>query len=90
VVKSQALPGFERLAEEGLKFDFVFLDPPYAEIREYHHALRQLGRSTLLLPTSLVIVEHSRHCLLEDQYGSLIQHRLLRHGDARLAFYRLT
>ena len=44
------LTGFERLAEEGARFDFVFLDPPYDEIREYHHALRQLGRSDSRCP----------------------------------------
>ena len=42
------------------------------------------------MPSSIVIVEHSRHCLLEDHYGDLIRYRLLRHGDAQLAFYRLS
>jgi 16S rRNA (guanine(966)-N(2))-methyltransferase RsmD len=83
------LTGFERLAEEGARFDLVFLDPPYDEIREYHHALRQLGRVDLLLPSSLVIAEHSRRIRLEEEYGSLRRTRLLRHGDAQLGFYRL-
>src|SRR5574337_235873 len=81
------LTGLERLEQEGVRFDFVFLDPPYQEIREYHHVLRQLGRSQLLVPTSLVIAEHSRHCILEEEYGRLRRTRLLRHGDAQLAFY---
>lgn len=85
----QVLTGLERLAEEGVQFDYVFLDPPYAEIREYHHALRQLSRAQILLPTSLVIAEHSRQCVLEDEYGALRRTRLLRHGDAQLAFYGL-
>lgn len=81
--------GIDRLANEGSHFDFVFLDPPYEEIREYHHVLRQLARSSLLLPTSLVIAEHSRHCNLEEQYVDLRRTRLLRRGDSQLAFYRL-
>ncbi len=85
----QVLSGLERLAEEGTRSDYVFVDPPYAEVREYHHTLRQLSRSELLLPTSLVIAEHSRHCVLEDSYGNLYRSRLLRHGDAQLAFYKL-
>lgn len=90
VMTCKVLTGLEKLAEEGVHFDFVFLDPPYAEIREYHHVLRQLSRTEVLLPTSLIIAEHSRHCALEDHYGSLARTRLLRHGDAQLAFYRLT
>ena len=81
--------GLERLEQEGSKFNYVFLDPPYNEIAEYHHVLRLLARSHLLDSRSLVIVEHSRHCLLEEAYGSLHRQRLIRHGDAQLGFYRL-
>src|SRR5690348_13033644 len=36
----QVTTGLERLGGEGRQFDYVFLDPPYKEIREYHHVLR--------------------------------------------------
>jgi len=88
VMTTTVIKGLERLAEEGSHFEFVFLDPPYEEIREYHHVLRQLSRGELLLPTSLVIAEHSRHCNLEEQYGTLRRTRLLRRGDSHLSFYR--
>lgn len=89
LMSCQVLTGLERLAEEGSRFDFVFVDPPYSQIREYHHALRQIGRGQLLFPASVVIAEHSRHCFLEEEYGGLRRSRLIRHGDAQLAFYRL-
>jgi 16S rRNA (guanine966-N2)-methyltransferase len=78
----------DRLAQESALFDYVFLDPPYAEIAEYHRALRQLGRSTLLAPATTVIAEHSRHVLLEDRYGGLQRRRSIRHGDSQLTFYQ--
>jgi 16S rRNA (guanine966-N2)-methyltransferase len=86
----KVLAGVEKLDDEGRAFDFIFLDPPYSEISEYHHALRQLGRSRLILPASLVIAEHSRHCFLEEQYGSLSRIRVIRHGDTMLTFYHLS
>jgi 16S rRNA (guanine966-N2)-methyltransferase len=89
VMACQATIGLDRLAGEGEQFDYVFLDPPYAEIGEYHRALRQIGRSRLLTPSSIVIAEHSRHVLLEENYGPLLQYRSLRHGDSELSFYRL-
>jgi 16S rRNA (guanine966-N2)-methyltransferase len=82
--------GLERLESEGETFDVVFLDPPYEEIREYHHTLRQLARGSLLRPESMVIVEHSKHVALEENYLALHRTRLLKHGDAQLAFYRPT
>jgi len=84
------LTGLERLAEQGERFDFVFLDPPYDAIREYHQTLRDFGRGNLLLPGSLVVAEHSRHVRLEEKYGDLRRTRLIRHGDAQLGFYRLS
>lgn len=89
VMVCQAATGLERLAAEGGQFDYVFVDPPYAEIGEYHRALRQLGRSPLLLTSSIVIAEHSRHVRLEENYGPLALVRSLRHGDSQLSFYRL-
>lgn len=89
LINSKVLTAIESLDEEGKPFDFVYLDPPYSEASEYHHVLRQLGRSRLLLPTSLVIAEHSRHFILEDHYNRLERTRNIRHGDAQLTFFRL-
>jgi 16S rRNA (guanine966-N2)-methyltransferase len=89
LMTSKVLPAFEKLSDEGGCFDFVFMDPPYDEISEYHHGLRQLGRSSLLGPGSLVIAEHSRHFTLEERYAQLARARVIRHGDVQLTFYRL-
>jgi 16S rRNA (guanine966-N2)-methyltransferase len=89
VLPMAASTALERIATADPPFDFIFLDPPYAGVSEYHHFLRMLGRSPLLLESSLVIAEHSRHCFLEENYGELRRVRLLRHGDSQLSFYRL-
>jgi 16S rRNA (guanine(966)-N(2))-methyltransferase RsmD len=89
LLRTTVATGLERLEQEGSQFNFVFLDPPYNEIGEYHYILRLLGRSHLLDSRSLVIAEHSRHCFLEEEYGNLRQDRLIRHGDAQLGFYRV-
>ena len=89
LMNTKVLTAIERLDEEGSRFDFIFLDPPYSEAREYHQVLRQLGRSNLLTSTSLVIAEHSRHFFLEEHYNRLVMTRTIRHGDAQLTFYKL-
>jgi 16S rRNA (guanine966-N2)-methyltransferase len=80
--------GMARVEKEGIRLDFVFLDPPYAEVGEYHHVLRRLGRSSSLGERSLVVAEHARQTRLEECYGALALARILRHGDSQLAFYR--
>ena len=89
LIRASVTKGLERLDREGSRFDYLFVDPPYDEIGEYHHVLRLLARSHLPDSQSLVIAEHSRHCLLEEAYGSLRRQRLIRHGDAQLGFYRM-
>jgi 16S rRNA (guanine(966)-N(2))-methyltransferase RsmD len=89
VMNAEVSKALERLAGENYRFNYVFLDPPYTAIREYHHALRQLGRGAIIGSGSTVIAEHSKHTRLEDQYGPLLRTRLLRHGDAELSFYSL-
>jgi len=90
LMNTKVLTAIERLDEEGSTFDFIFLDPPYGEAREYHHVLRQFGRSHLLTPASLLIAEHSRHLFLEEKYNRLERTRSIRHGDTQLTFYRLS
>lgn len=90
VMTCAVLAALERLEQEGVRFDFVFLDPPYQEIKEYHHVLRRLARGNLLLPTSVVVAEHSRRCTLEERYLALQRTRLLKRGDSQLSFYRLS
>jgi 16S rRNA (guanine966-N2)-methyltransferase len=80
--------GIERLEQDGINFDFVFLDPPYAHVADYHHSLRKLSRSSVVSTGSVVIAEHSRHTQLEERYGRLVLTRLLRQGESQLAFYR--
>jgi 16S rRNA (guanine966-N2)-methyltransferase len=89
ILNRPVITALERLGEEGARFDVVFLDPPYDQIREYHHALRELGRSSLLTQASVVVAEHSRRCELEERYANLLRSRLMRRGDSQLSFYRL-
>jgi len=72
-----------------VKFDLVFLDPPYDAADEYAATLGLLGgaASGLLAPGALVIAEHRRKERLDESYGNLLRARLLEQGDAALSFY---
>ena len=68
-------------------FDFVFVDPPYAEKEQYDRVLGFLGSAAFLGNGSLVIVEHRRTFELPQRIGRLLQTRILRQGDAALSFF---
>lgn len=88
VIAGDALKGFERLSETGLRADFVFLDPPYHATSEYEKALAYLGQSRLLGPGGWVIVEHEKRLEMPAWVGNLERKRVIRQGDAGLSLYR--
>jgi len=85
----------ERLAKAarpGELLDLVYLDPPWEAEAEYTKTLQLLGSErggAMLSPSALVIAEHSSKSPLAECYGSLIQTRVLKQGDAALSFYAL-
>jgi 16S rRNA (guanine(966)-N(2))-methyltransferase RsmD len=88
---ASALRRLEKGASQ-MRFDIVFLDPPYEDADEYTSTLGQLGGGLagILDPGAVVIAEHRRKQGLEPRYGVLHRYRLLEQGDAALSFYRLS
>jgi 16S rRNA (guanine966-N2)-methyltransferase len=86
-----ALRGLEKIAARhkptDAPFDFVFVDPPYAEKEQYDRVLGFLGAASFLAEGSLVIAEHRRTHELPQRVGRLTQTRILRQGDAALSFF---
>jgi 16S rRNA (guanine966-N2)-methyltransferase len=92
VLPLDALRALEKLAARhkptDAPFDFVFVDPPYAEKEQYERTLGFLGAAPFLGNGSLVIAEHRRTHELPQRFGRLLQTRILRQGDAALSFYQ--
>lgn len=75
------------VSAEGLRPDFIFLDPPYALKNAYQQTLAVLANSALSRK-ALVIAEHERKFDPGEKFGLLQRVRLLVQGDAALSFYR--
>ena len=88
VIDRDALRGLRQLDAVGVRADYVFLDPPYAEEQAYADTLKFLAHSKLVAPETLVIAEHEKHFDPGDQVGPLSRTRLLRQGDATLSLYK--
>jgi 16S rRNA (guanine966-N2)-methyltransferase len=92
VLPVDAVRGLQRVAERHKSgdppFDFVFLDPPYAQTEDYARVLHFLGSASFLNDSSIAIAEHSRKLQLPSIAGNLERTRTVRQGDAALTFYR--
>ena len=88
VLAANALSGLEKLSARGLRADFIFLAPPYADRDAYSRSLALLDSLSLLAPSSLLIIEHTKKHALPERLDNLRRARLVQQGDSSLSFYR--
>jgi len=89
LIPSDALTSIATLEKESAPpFDFIFLDPPYANQSEYKETLRVIDQSKLVHDSTLIIAEHHKSFELPASLTRFERSRILRQGDAALSFYR--
>jgi 16S rRNA (guanine(966)-N(2))-methyltransferase RsmD len=91
IIASAVAPALAKLqSEHAAAFDFIFLDPPYGNEKDYEATLRALENSSLIAESTIVIAEHHKSFELPASLGQFERVRVLRQGDAALSFYRLS
>ncbi len=80
----QAIP---RLASYGLKFDIVFIDPPYSEPQLGIDAIDLSAAAGIFNPDTVVIFEH-RHKTVIPVCRTMTIWKHKRYGQTVLSFYR--
>ena len=88
LLKMGALQALPILEKKSLKFDVIYIDPPFAD-NLYEKCLIGLSSSQLLKKDSLVVVEHHNKNLLQNIYGRLFRSDERQSGDTSLSFYSL-
>ena len=72
------------LAKQGLRFDIIFLDPPYRLLEE-RNPLRVIRKRGLLKPSGLIILRH--HFKIKPKLGDFKLERRVTLGDDILALF---
>ena len=85
VFRQDAATAMQALADEGRRFDLVYLDPPYAS--DLYEPLLALVGERLLAEGGLVVAEHFHKRALPERIGALARTRQKRIGDHCLSFY---
>ncbi len=86
VFRQDARIALAALADRGVRFDIVYLDPPYASDL-YEPLLQILGEGRLLAAGGVVVAEHFHKRPLPETIGALVRTRERRVGDHCLSFY---
>ena len=86
VLRQDARTALAALADQGRRFDVVYLDPPYAS--EMYEPILELVGERLLEDGGVAVAEHFHKRALPERIGALARTRHLRIGDHCLSFYR--
>ena len=86
LLKSNALHALKVLEERHHQFDWVYVDPPYAD-NLYEETLIALAASALLADGAQVIAEHHHKTPLQERYDRLALIKERKIGDTCLSFY---
>ncbi len=87
IIKGEASVFIAKAIKKGLKFDIIFLDPPYHS-GELEHILPLLSDGDLLHDEGIIIAEHLSKKKLPDEIGKLVQKKAYKYGDTMLTLYR--
>ena len=88
LLKIDAFQALSVLEKKALRFDVVYIDPPFTD-NLYEKCLAGLSKSQLLKKESLVVVEHHSKHVIQEVYGKLLLGNQHRSGDTSLSFYGL-
>jgi len=88
ILKQDSIRSLRALESDGMRADFVFLDPPYQMEKAYVETLSSLARSSVLKPETIVIAEHPKKFEPGEDFAPLRRYRKLVQGDAALSFYQ--
>jgi 16S rRNA (guanine966-N2)-methyltransferase len=88
VLRQDARVALASLSDTGVRFDVVYVDPPY-DSPLYEEILQQVGETHLLEADGVLVAEHFHKRELPETIGGLVRARVVRIGDHRLSFYRL-
>jgi 16S rRNA (guanine(966)-N(2))-methyltransferase RsmD len=87
IIKTNAVETFPMLSRLPVKYDLVFLDPPYHQDMA-RKTLLNIDAYDILAPISLVVAEHYKKDQLPEDLKTLVIAKEKRYGDVVVTLYR--
>lgn len=88
IIVSDARHALKRFNNEGLKFDYIYIDPPFAEHDLFHDILELLGELDLMSKNAIIVVEHDKKLQLLESYGNIFSFDNRSYGNKIMTYYK--
>jgi 16S rRNA (guanine(966)-N(2))-methyltransferase RsmD len=87
VYQEEAEAFLQGAVRTGMKFDIIFIDPPYLS-DEIMRVLPCIGENNVLKDNGCILAEHSSRIALQDHLKNIKQVKNYKYGDTMLTLYR--
>jgi len=88
ICEGGALRELKQLVSRGVIANFIFADPPYADLDTLRAVLDFVAEREILALGGTMIAEHAARAKMPEATGTLRRTRELKQGDSALSFYR--
>jgi 16S rRNA (guanine966-N2)-methyltransferase len=86
VYRNEAQRAIQVFAKRGLKFDLIFLDPPY-RMKQVDEILLQMQQMEILQDEAVVLVEHEAGHAYADEIGRFHVRKRTAYGETAITIY---
>jgi 16S rRNA (guanine966-N2)-methyltransferase len=86
VYRNEANRALKVLAKRGLKFDLIFLDPPY-QMKQADEILLQMQKMDMIQDQAIALVEHEASHAYADEIGRLYVRKRAVYGETAISIY---
>lgn len=88
VLKIDARRAIEKFKEENIKFDYIYLDPPYKEHELLNNIINKISNYNLLENDGILIIEHEKELILENTIFNLTIFDNRNYGSKSISMYK--
>lgn len=88
VMKSDSIKAIKHLESNKIKFDYIYLDPPFRQRDLLFNVLSTLNNYPILSDKGMLIIEHERELILEDIILNFNKIDERRYGSKTITFFR--
>lgn len=86
IILSDWKRAINNFGDKGIKFDLIFVDPPY-DYDVYEKILRKVDELNLLNDKGLIVLEH-HNLKFDNEYGNLVKYKERNYGNKDITIYK--
>lgn len=88
VLKMDANRALIKFSGDNLKFDYIYIDPPFNNHQLYYKVINLIDQYNLLVSNGVLLVEHDKELILEEKSNNLNKYDFRNYGSKSISFFR--